>query len=199
MNFLKKLFYWKIQNELRGCKRVLDLGCGRSSFLERLSGDYYSVGVDAFSPYLEESRKKEIHDEYILSDIMKVDFPDKSFDAVICCQTIEHVTPEDARALMKRMERWATKKILLTTPNGFLPTEEEHVHAEGSDLALMSHKSGWTVDDFAALGYRVRGYQGFERFFGKQGLRKLLYYASFPPSYFFPRYAYQLLAVKGVV
>jgi SAM-dependent methyltransferase len=206
IKFLKKIFYRKIEREFRGCKRVLDLGCGRSSILERLSGDYYSVGVDAFSPYLEESRQKGIHDEYILSDIMKVDFPDKSFDAVVCCQVIEHLTPEDARVLMKKVERWATKKILMTTPNcesGFSPTEEGHAHTEGFDrygeATVMSHKSGWTVDSFAALGYRARGYQGFERLVGAKGFEKLLYYISLPLSYFFPRQAYQLLAIKDIM
>lgn len=206
MNFLKKLFYAKLESELRGCKRVLDLGCGPSSYLERFHGGYYSVGVDAYKPYLDEAERKGTYDEYILSDIMDVDFPEKSFDAVICCQVIEHLTLEDAQILLKKMERWATKKILITTPNcqnGFSPTEEWEAISDGfdryGDSALMKHKSGWTVRDFTVLGYqKVRGYQGFERFFGKEGFGKLLYYASVPLSYFFPRRAHQLLAIKDM-
>lgn len=200
-NFLRKLFYINIERELRGCYRILDLGCGKSSILERLHGNYYSVGVDGYPPYIEESKMKGIHDEYILSDIMKVEFPDKSFDAIICAQVIEHLVPEDAAVLMKRMERWATKKIIMTTPNcesGFSPTEHGHVHEGGGDPILMNHKSGWTVETFRKFGYRVRGYDGFEQFFGKPGFARLLYYISLPPSYFLPRYAYQLLAIKDL-
>jgi SAM-dependent methyltransferase len=193
MNLLKKLFYMKIGRELRGCKRILDLGCGRSSLLERLSGEYYSVGVDNYKPYLEESRQKGIHDEYVLSDIMKIDFPDRSFDAVISGQVIEHFTREDAVVLFKKMERWAKKKIILTTPNGFVPeTEDDHPHE------FMTHLSGWTVGDFAALGYRTWGYTGFKSLYGKKGFGKIAYFASFLVSYFLPRYAFQLLAIKDL-
>ena len=163
------------------------------------------MGVDAYPPYIEESKRKNIHDEYILSDIMKVDFPEKSFDAVIAAQVIEHVNSEDAAILIKRMERWAKKKVLMTTPNcqtGFVPTQAGHGHTEGfdryGDSALMSHKSGWTVDAFENLGYRVRGYDGFERFYGKPGFGRVLYNLSFPFSYFFPRHARQLLAMKDL-
>ncbi len=193
MNPLKKVFYAKIDHELRGCKRVLDLGCGKSSVVERLSGEYYSVGVDAFKPYLDESRQKDIHDEYILSDVMTVDFPEKSFDAVISFQVLEHLTPEDGLELIKKMERWVKKKIIITTPNGFLP------QGKYDDNDLQEHKSGWTPSDFRKLGFRVRGFSGL-RSIARSESRFLtwLWYLSFPFVWFTPRIAWQLLAMKDV-
>ncbi len=193
MNPLKKIFYWKIDHELRGCKRILDLGCGKSSIVEHLNDEYYSVGVDAFEPYLEESRQKNIHDEYVLSDIMSVNFSEKSFDAIISFQVLEHLTSEDGLELIKRMERWTKKKIIITTPNGFLSQEKY------DDNDLQEHKSGWTPFEFRRLGFRGRGFSGLKIIARSENhFLAWLWYLSFPFVWFAPRIAWQLLAVKNL-
>lgn len=187
MNSLKKIFYAYLGHELKGCHRILDLGCGPSSYLENLpyKGFRYSVGVDGYQPSLDECKRKGLHDEHICVDIMNASFPDKSFDAVMCCQCIEHLTPKDADILLHRMEQWARKKILITTPNceeGFALAPEDEAHSPGfdrySDKNLMRHISGWTTDSFRLQGFKVRGYQGN------------------PLNFFFPKKAPQLLAIK---
>ena len=191
MNFLKQLFYKKIQRELDGSKRVIDLACGKSSILEHLHKNFYAVGVDAYVPYIEISKQKGTHDEYVVHDILTVDFPPKSFDAVICFELIEHVEKDEGFALLKKMETWVTKKIILTTPNGFVPQEE----GDGNDL--QAHKSGWSPSDFRKLGFKVRGLQGLRVFARSENpVGKALWYLSFPLVYFFPSISWRLLAIK---
>ena len=190
-NILKKIFYFKIQNELRGCERVLDLGCGQSSILQNLPKKFYSVGVDAYLPYIEKSKEMNIHDEYVVVDMLKVDFPEKSFDAIICFEVVEHLEREVAIALMNKMERWAKKKIIITTPNGFIPQGEY----DGNEL--QEHKSGWTSRDFKNLGFETRGLQGLKIFGNsKYPIVAILWHISFPLVYFFPSLSWRLLAIK---
>ena len=47
------------------CKTLLDIGCGKCSPIHRFSEKMdYTVGIDAFEPVIEESRKRKIHSEY---------------------------------------------------------------------------------------------------------------------------------------
>ena len=51
------------------------------------------------------------------------------------------------------MEKTARKKVILVTPNGFIPQYNR-------DNKLQAHLSGWTVEDFTNRGYKVEGIYG---------------------------------------
>ncbi|MDE2018758.1 MAG: class I SAM-dependent methyltransferase [Patescibacteria group bacterium] len=195
--FLKKLYYKKLARELAGCKTVLDVGCGNSSIIERIPGDFHSTGLDAYEPYLEESRQKGIHDEYICANLLTADLPEKSYDAVIAFDVVEHLERPDALRFLNNLERWAEKKIIVATPNGFVPTLECHRRSDPQLDHLQIHKSGWTVSDLKKMGYQVRGLEGFKWWRNKEGkIWQMLYKLSYPLSYLMPRTAFRLLAVK---
>ena len=128
------------KRELQDCQTVLDLGCGKNSLI-RLCAVPYSIGIELFKPYLEESKGKGIHSEYILANVRDIEFKEKSFDAVLAIDLIEHLTKEDGLRLIEKMGRWARKKVIITTPNGFL-------WQDGYDNNLLQvHRSGWNVDE----------------------------------------------------
>ena len=69
--FLEKIFHTTVYNlkrDLKDCKSVLDLGCGKDSPLQYCKSIKYSVGVEAFKPSLEASKSKK----YIQSILMKI-------------------------------------------------------------------------------------------------------------------------------
>ncbi len=79
----------------KGCRRVLDLGCGRGEFLELLKElDVTGVGVDLNPDAISACRAKNI--EAHQTDIF--DFlssqPDRSFDGIFCAHVVEHLAPE---------------------------------------------------------------------------------------------------------
>jgi hypothetical protein len=119
---------------------------------------------------------------------------------VLCAEIIEHLEKSDGFALLDKAENWARKKVIITTPNGY-------VKQEGYDNnPLQMHKSGWSVEDFKNRGYVVRGIAGLK--FLKSGHAELKYKPYFfwrPVSdisqkivYFFPKIAFQLFAVKTI-
>ncbi len=154
--FLSRIFHtlvYCLSHELKDCRSVLDLGCGPDSPVQHC-GASCSIGVDAFEPYIEQSKKKKIHHEYVLGNITKIEFKPKSFDAVIMIESLEHLDKEQGRALLGKIEKWARKKVIVTTPNGYLPGLDSN--------PLQSHRSGWTVDEMRARGYKVYGMAGWK-------------------------------------
>lgn len=188
-----------LMKELSDCNSVLDLGCGPDS-LVRFS-EIYKVGVEAFEPYLEESKRKGIHNKYIKEDITKVEFKPKSFDAVIMIDVIEHISKQEAEKLLNKVEIWAKKKVIIFTPNGFM----ERGVIENNPF--QEHKSGWQKEEFEKRGFSVFGLQGLKWLRGGEGAD-----VKFKPSllwlfisdltqkivYYFPQYAFALLAIKKV-
>ncbi len=198
----KKFFLDWIKNlkrELTNCESVLDLGCGYNSSLQYCKVPF-SVGVELFEPYLQESKKKGIHSEYIKADITKIEFISKSFDAILCLEVLEHLTKDEGYELIIKMEEWAKKKIIITTPNGYL-------FQDGYDGNLFQeHKSGWSIEDLHKLGFKVYGMGGWKKLRGYKGsvkYRPTLFWTVISElsqiiTYLFPKYAFQLFAVKEI-
>ena len=184
--FLKKLYYKKLEKELRGSKTVLDVGCGDSSVLERIPKKFRATGVDVHAPSIEASKRKGTHDEYILASLETVAFPPKSYDAVIAIEIVEYLEKTDSIRLVKNMESWARKKVVITTPNGFFKNAGQGHWSDEQQVHLMLHKCGWTVDEFLAAGYRVRGLEGLKGAHGQTGDYEFLPAALIAYPVFFP-------------
>ena len=153
--FVLATFIIEIEKHLKGCKTILDVGCGNNSPIGLFEHKYTTVGIDGYKLAIEESKKRKIHDFYIFGDINKLNSLIKrgSFDAVVALDVIEHLKKDEGYKLLDNMERVARKKVILVTPNGFIPQYNK-------DNKLQAHHSGWTVEDFTDRGYCVEGIYG---------------------------------------
>ena len=188
--------------EMKDCTRILDLGCGPSSPFARIKNklrtDLYSVGVDNFDPYLEESKKLKIHSEYVKSNIFDINFPDKSFDCAIMLDVIEHFEKDDFLKFLPKLEKIA-KKIIIMTPNGYIKQEEYDTNP------YQVHKSGWTVSDMEKLGFKCFGISGLKSLRGELSFPKIKPYflggvisnITEPFVYNNPKHAFHLICVKS--
>jgi SAM-dependent methyltransferase len=145
-----------LDRELSDCESVLDLGCGPGSPIARVQGTRFTVGVEPFEPYFERAKAAGTHSELINKTVADLDFPEKSFDAVVLIGVIEHMREEESLAIMARAERWAKKKLIVTSPNGFVAQRA----VDGNPL--QEHLSGWTLSRMRGLGFRTRGLAGFK-------------------------------------
>jgi ubiquinone/menaquinone biosynthesis C-methylase UbiE len=188
-----------LDKELEGCNSVLDLGCGQSSWLKVCSVPY-SLGVDIFEPSLKESIKRKLHNEYLLADVRDLEFKDRTFDAVIAFEVIEHLTKEEGRKLLSSMERWARKKVIISTPNG-------HVHQSQVMIEFNPHQrhmSGWDISELNQLGFKVKGACGWRVLWtneGKMRFRPEIIWQTITSLtsiilYNFPQVSFDLFCVK---
>jgi len=204
---LKKLYYNIFKNyekELEkltlDCKSLLDVGCGNNSPIKHFSNKLYTVGVDAYIPSIEKSKNQGIHNDYLNIDVMDIGkkIHPKSFDCVLASDLIEHLTKENGLKLIKMMEEIATKKVIIFTPNGFLP------QGEYDNNPWQIHHSGWDVEEMQDLGYKIIGINGWKSLRGEYAIIK------FKPIFLWtllsditqlyvrnkPKYAFQILCVK---
>ena len=146
-----------LQGELVDCNSVLDIGCGPSSPLQYCENIEYSVEVEAYKPYLEKSKEKNIHTKYIDSKIEDLNFPNRSFDAVIMIEVIEHLSKQDGLSILRKAEKWARKKVIVTTPNGFLQQKDI------DNNPYQRHLSGWSLKEMnKTLGFKIYGLAGLK-------------------------------------
>lgn len=153
--FVLATFIFEVEKHLGGCKSILDVGCGENSPIGLFEGRYATTGIDGHKPSIIQSKKRNIHNAYIFGNIKKLNYLVKkgSFDAVIALDVIEHLKKADGYKLLENMERVARKKVILVTPNGFIPQRNK-------DNKLQAHLSGWTEEDFTQRGYCVEGIYG---------------------------------------
>lgn len=162
----------ELRTELRECQTVLDVGCGNASPLRFLTGGHLT-GVDGYAPALEQARTSGTHDDYVLADVKRLSehFSPQQFDACVALDVIEHLSKEDGWRMAQAMETLARKRVIIFTPNGFIP---QHSH-EGD---LQEHLSGWTADEMRQRGYRVLG------MYGPSSLRGEYHHIKYRPAAF---------------
>lgn len=207
-NILEKIFHTTVYNlkrDLKDCKSVLDLGCGKDSPIQYCKSIEYTVGVEAFKPSLEASKSKKIHSEYINENILNVDFEENSFDAVIMIEVIEHLDKNDALNLIDKANKWARKKIIVTTPNGFLP------QSEYDSNPLQNHLCGFSAIELKKLGFSAYGSAGPKILYnGQKNKRNEIVWIRKPAffwtiiagisrlfTYYLPNFAFELYGVKN--
>jgi SAM-dependent methyltransferase len=157
------------------CKLALDIGCGNFSPLSAFRPRIATVGIDAFSEAIEMAKKKNVHDHYVVADILKEDQEQLlkqygSCDIVSLFGVIEHLPKRKGYELLERCEKLTSKYVILETPHGFVEQGPEF----GNEF--QRHLSGWFIHDFEGLGYKV---------YGVTGTRYLRGYAA-GPKYNFP-------------
>jgi len=191
----------EMRDVLADCRTCLDVGCGEDSPVRLLDFDY-TVGLEGHQPTLERARARGTHSEFSPGRVQDMGalFRPRQFDCVVALDLIEHLTKEDGLRLLRDMENIAAKKIVVFTPNGFLPQESR-------DGDLQEHLSGWEPLEMRSLGFRVIGMQGPKFLRGEyhehrfrpkaiSGILSVLGHYGY--SRFRPEKAAAILCVKGV-
>ncbi len=139
-----------LKREISPQDTVLDLGCGPHSQL-RICSVAHSVGVELFEPYLRESKRLGIHNEYIQEDVTNLEFTPNSFDMILALDVLDNLDKKAAYDLVEKMKQWARKAVIITIPNGYI--------SEGAldDNPHQIHHSGYVTEELRELGFQVYG------------------------------------------
>ena len=92
---------------------ILDLGCGDGTASNPLVGRGSDlVGIDISPVALRHFRGKAV-----VASTDYLPLPDKSFDLVLCAETLEHLPTGPFEETLNEIERVAGRYIIVTTPN----------------------------------------------------------------------------------
>ncbi len=191
-----------IENEVKDCESLLDVGCGGFSPLKDINKKIKkSVGVDGFKPSIDAAIQRKTHSENKVINVLELTkhFKDKSFDVIVALDLIEHLTKEEGHKLLEDFERIAKKKIIIFTPNGFVPQGEY----DGNTYQI--HKSGWGFKEMEKKGYKVYGLNGLKVLRGEYAKVKMkpeafwerVSHTSKILTKIIPSASYQILAIKN--
>lgn len=191
-----------LARELKGCRDALDLGCGAEPFLGECDSIENVIGVDGSYNSCRSARRANKYGSVVQAVLPDLPFKERSVDAVTLLQVVEHLPKDVASDLILKAERLARRKIIITTPNGFVRQE---VYDENP---FQEHLSGWSIEDLQQRGYTVWGMEGPKaarrkesaEVLSPQRLLSVLISFGICEAYFQnrPQHAFQLLAVKTV-
>lgn len=103
-----------LKNTLPNRARVLDIGCGAGLPVTReLAKRFVVTGVDISAEQIRRARQNVRHAEFFHSDILALDFPAASFEAVTALQVLYHLPRGEHERLFRAIARWLT-------PGGYL-------------------------------------------------------------------------------
>jgi hypothetical protein len=71
-------------------------------------------------------------------------------------EVIEHLPSQEGVLIIKKAEKWARKKIIITSPNGFVP------QSIVDNNPYQCHLSGWDLKKMKFLGFKCRGLAGLK-------------------------------------
>lgn len=191
-----------LSSSLEGCQTVLDLGCGAEPYVGECHNVEKVIGADASYEACRKALGARKYAYITQSVFPDLPFEPRSVDAVTLLQVVEHLTKDKASKLIEEAEKLARRRIVITTPNGFVEQE-----AYG-DNSFQEHLSGWRVKDFEERGYQVWGLEG-PKIVRRNGTAECL-----PPQRILsvlssfgmfegylktrPQHAFQLMAVKDL-
>jgi SAM-dependent methyltransferase len=198
----ERLFRSALRRALDGCDSILDVGCGVASPLAALGQDAFTIGLDRCLPDLARARAAGTHRALVCADARTVDdlFAPGSVDAAVALDVIEHLERDAGLDLVARLERVARRRVVVFTPNGFVPQPGT------PENPWQQHRAGFSAGDLRQLGYHVRGMYGLWFLFGAFGecrlrpgvLWRRVADGTAPVVYFLPAVAFGLLCVKDV-
>ncbi len=138
----------EIFSRLEGRKRILDIGCANGAILKPLLNQHEIHGVDISEELLKIANASGIKAVRHDVEAGPLPYPDKSFDAVFCGETIEHQVDTDW--LMSELNR-------VLKPGGLLVLTYPNIRTALS-LAMMLF---FDLPPMYAARYRAAHYRDF--------------------------------------
>jgi len=118
----------------------LDVGCAYGTLVEKLNdSNMIAAGID-----ISEWAITQAIDYCQLFDGLNIPMPDKSFEVVVCIDTLEHVPYEDAPQLVKEMVRVSKKYLYFVIGYGQSQNDQTHCSVD----------RGWWQRLFNELGFK---------------------------------------------
>lgn len=110
-NLLQKLWHThKLTQVLKllpkNSRRILDIGCSSAvltSEIAKIRPQSRITGLDSYKNAIDFARSKYPHIDFVVADAHKLPFKNRTFDLIICTETLEHVI--DPKKVLSEMIR----------------------------------------------------------------------------------------------
>ena len=151
------IFRYKLARKFLKQGSVLDIGCGGEGLIfDYISQEGYT-GVDYSPKTVEIIASKFPEAQFFCQESPPLDFPDSTFDNILCLEMIEHISEDKAPVLLQEIFRCLKKdgQLLLSTPNALNRGKnypEGHIKEYTiSEMEGLMRNAGFTVTKKSGL------------------------------------------------
>ena len=138
--------------ELKKGDRVLDVGCAKGFLVK----DLLALGIDAYgidvSKYALMNCEPEVVGRLQIGSAEKLPFPDGSFDAVLCVNTLHNLSRDLAKVALQEMQRLAPGKGFVQVDSYLTPEDKEIFESWVLTAYFYDYPEGW-LKLFSEAGY----------------------------------------------
>lgn len=141
---------WFVNNQ-QHIQTVVDIGPGSGTYISLVKEQAQCctnarwIGVEIWEPYIQQFRLQERYDEIVNADVRTVDWTQLNPDVVIAGDVLEHMTKQDAVALVDRILLVA-KTLIVSVPIRHMPQDkyayenphEAHIKDDWSHEEVMA-------------------------------------------------------------
>ena len=144
-----------LKGELKGRKKILDIGCGIGCFEEILS-ELNIVGLDNSKEALEEARKRS-GKKFVFGNAEHLDFLDGSFDGAFTVTTLEFL--EDHKKAVDEVTRVLESggKFVAMILNPESEYFESHIRRPGSYFGRIKHIHPAEIEEYISKFFATTG------------------------------------------
>lgn len=138
---------WFQANEA-AIKTVVDIGPGSGTYVKLIREDAKCcvdatwIGVEIWKPYIEEFKLEERYTQILNQDVRTIDWEKLKPNVVIAGDVLEHMTKEDAVALVDRILAVANM-LIVSIPIRHMP-QDEHAYENPHEAHI---KDDWSHDE----------------------------------------------------
>lgn len=109
----------ELLGRLEDGSKILELGCGRGVPATReLAKRHEVIGIDISSAQIALARHHVPEATFVHADVMELELPPESFDAVVSIYMFGHIPPDEQGELAERIAEWLRPGGLLLTTMG---------------------------------------------------------------------------------
>lgn len=139
---------------LKSGDSVLDVGCAKGFMMHDMAELIPGLtvkGID-ISAYAIENTLPDMKSHVQVANATKLPFPDKSFDVVICINTVHNLEREACGVAVREIERVARRGAFVTVDAYRDDDERRRMEAWNLTARTMMHVDEWKAF-FASVGY----------------------------------------------
>ncbi len=106
VQFQKEIDY--ICSNLADNAKILDVGCAIGDYpkylTEKCENNFDVIGIDSSKNMIEEAKKNAPKAKFEVMDIRRLEFPEKTFDAIICFAVLIHLNDEECTKVLDKFD-----------------------------------------------------------------------------------------------
>jgi ubiquinone/menaquinone biosynthesis C-methylase UbiE len=143
-----------LKAELKGRKKILDVGCGIGTFEQRMSNFNISA-IDVDDEMLKIAREKAPKSKFYSADAIKIPFKDSSFNAVFFVTSLEFID-DYKKAIDESVRVLQSKgKLVLMILNPESLYFKSHFKKKGSYFRKIKHQNLSEILDYISMFFKI--------------------------------------------